>query len=73
MNTWHSIGTAPKDGTPFLAAIRVIVNDRRRKWQIFIIGYDAEYDEMHSDYETGWDLDDYSFWMPLPPSPEVQP
>ena len=67
---WMPITTAPKDGTPFLAAISVKVNDEPRQWQQHVIGYDAAYAEMNSHYETGWDLDDYSHWMPLPAAPE---
>lgn len=66
---WRPIETAPKDGTPFLAAIWVGHNDEPRRWDMHVIGYDAAYDEMNSDFETGWEIEDYAFWQPLPTPP----
>jgi len=66
---WQPIETAPRDGTPFLASIWVRVNDCAPGWRIYVVGYDAEFDEMNSDYESGWDLEDYAFWQPLPLPP----
>ena len=71
MSEWQPIETAPKDGTPILGAIWVSHNDCPRRWDIYVIGYDAEFDEMNSDFETGWDFEDYSFWQPLPNPPEA--
>lgn len=69
---WRPIETAPRDGMPFLAAIWVSHNDCARRWDMHVIGYDGVEGEMNSDFETGWDLEDYSHWMPLPPAPETQ-
>lgn len=68
---WMGIESAPKDGTPFLAAIYVRHNDEPRRWDIHVIGYDAAYDEMNSYFETGWEIEDYAFWMPLPKPPAL--
>lgn len=70
-NGWMPIETAPKDGTPFLAAIYVRHNDEPRRWDMHVIGYDAAYDEMNSDFETGWEIEDYAFWQHLPTPPEA--
>lgn len=68
---WQPIATAPRDGSPFLACIEVRKNDRPIQSEIHIIGYDAAYDEMNTDYETGWDLEDYTHWQPLPAPPAI--
>lgn len=68
---WRPIETAPKDGTPFLAAIYVCHNDEPRRWDMHVIGYDAAYGEMNSYFETGWEIEDYAFWQPLPTPPEA--
>lgn len=73
MSEWQDIKSAPVDGTPFLAAIWVKVNDQPRHWRIYAVAYDAEFDEMDSDYETGWDLEDYAFWQPMPAPPTPKP
>ena len=70
---WRDIKTIPTDGRPVLAAIEVRKNDEPIHWEIYVIGFDGQYDEMNSDYETGWDVSDYEFWMPLPAAPGSTP
>ena len=68
---WQSIETAPKDGTLILAAIHIHCSDGTAAWQRHAIYFDAERNITYTDGgdETGWDFDDYQYWMPLPAAP----
>ena len=67
---WQPIETAPKDGTPILAAVQFtnLVTGYSR-WEQHAIWYDDEFGGVHPDTDHGWEWDDYLYWMPLPPAP----
>lgn len=64
---WQPIETAARDCTEFLAAVEVELTDGSSRWDMHIISLDDETGEVR-DYQ-GWDADDYTHWMPLPPPP----
>ena len=68
---WQPIETAPKDGTLILATIHIHCSDGTAAWQRHAIYFDAERNITYTDGgdETGWDFDDYQYWMPLPAAP----
>ena len=67
---WQPIETAPRDGTPFIAKAYVSSTKTGAKWEEnHVIWCHDETGEIHSDCEQGWQVDDYSLWMPLPAPP----
>jgi hypothetical protein len=70
MSEWQPIDTAPKDGTPHLRGLWVNTSTGD-VWDI-----DAGYIDDHGDFldlfgdVLGWDVEDYSHWMPLPEPPK---
>ena len=70
---WQPIETAPKDGALILAAIHIHCSDGTAAWQRHAIYFDAERNITYTDGgdETGWDFDDYQYWMPLPAAPGI--
>ena len=73
---WQTMDSAPRDGTPFLATVRVftVTTPGTRSHthdDTHLIYCDDETGEIHNDCEQGWRLEDYEFWMPLPPPPAI--
>lgn len=69
---WRPIASAPKDGTDFIAAIKV----RYRRggaftWRLDILAMDPETGDIEDDRYSGWRFEDYTHWMPLPDPPET--
>ena len=63
---WQPIETAPRDGTPILAILKVTNNKTNFAWHEPNVIWATD-DE--SDWYRGWGFDDYTHWMPLPPPP----
>lgn len=66
---WQPIETAPKDGMVFVAGLRVFVGGEPDHHDVHLISVDPETDDVAADFEQGWRLEDYEFWMPLPAPP----
>ena len=68
---WFDISTAPKEiGVEFLASIEI--GNSVSAWkETHILCLDE--DGINSDHHQGWELDDYSYWAPLPPPPSNPP
>jgi len=66
---WRPMETAPRDGTPFIAAVLVYVNGVASHWDRHIIAADDETGEIPNEMEQGWSFDDYTHWAPLPEPP----
>lgn len=72
---WRPIDSAPKDGTPFLATLRIF-NAQTKEFMHHdtqVVWVDDETGELHPDCYFGWDLADCEFWMPIPPLPTREP
>jgi hypothetical protein len=71
---WRPIESAPRDGTPVMAAVEVFDSTTRQSlgWDMHIIFADDETGQIHNDCEAGWRFDDYTHWLPLPATPEVK-
>lgn len=71
---WMPIETAPRDGTHFLATILVRnIKTGKSWWETYVIWADDETQEVHNDCDHGWtQIDDYSYWMPLPDDPDAR-
>lgn len=74
MTDWQAIESAPKDGTAFLAYLRVFSSETRELLfgVTHLVYCDDETGDLHDDCEQGWRLEDYEYWMPLPPPPSDQ-
>lgn len=77
MSEWRLISEAPRDGTLFLACLKVGMwnraqDTRTEYWETHIVWVDDETGEIDGDAYQGWSLEDYSHWMPLPPPPETE-
>lgn len=68
---WQPIKTAPASG-PFLAAVKSSHKSGAEYWLRHIISIDAETGAINSDDWQGFELEEYSYWMMLPPMPESQ-
>ena len=68
---WQLIETAPKDGTPFIACLRVFQHGAFAYHDMHIVLVSDETGEIHADFYQGKSLIDYEFWRPLPPPPIV--
>lgn len=67
---WYDIATAPRDGSPFLAAI--LVSNRVTKvswWEMHVLWCHDETGLLSDDAHQGWELEDYSHWTRLPAPP----
>lgn len=78
MTAWNTnMDAAPRDGTAFLAALRVRYKHGPLEWQgPHVIAFDAEgFDFICGDLYQGWNFDDYEVWMPLvvPDFPDLPP
>ena len=66
---WQTMESAPKDGTPVRAALKVRSNTihgaEADYWEEHVIWRDDETDAIHPDAYQGWDWDDYEFWKPI--------
>ena len=69
MSEWKTIESAPRDGTEFIATVRVFSNSAFSHHDMHIVAVDDETGELANHYEQGWRLDDYEFWRPLPAPP----
>jgi len=70
---WQPIETAPRDGVPFIAKAYVNSAKSGAAWEEnHVIWCNDETGEIHNDCEQGWEVDDYSLWMPLPAPPAAQ-
>jgi hypothetical protein len=73
---WQPIETAPKDGTFHTRGLWVTsfrgTPHERTDWQQFngIIDDDGDFVDPDWDECFGWNAEDYTHWMPLPPPPE---
>ena len=55
---------------PAWCAVRVYTGGKFLRWDVHYVEIDDETGEIAADFEQGWALDDYEFWMPIaPPSP----
>lgn len=67
---WQGIESAPRDGTPFLAKAYVSSTKTGDEWEEnHVIWCDDETGQIHSLCDQGWEVDDYSLWMPLAAAP----
>ena len=66
---WRPIENAPRDGTEFIATVRVFSNSAFSHHDTHIVAVDDETGELANHYEQGWRLEDYEFWRPLPAPP----
>ena len=66
---WRPIESAPRDGTEFIATVRVFSNSAFSHHDMHIVAVDDETGELANHYEQGWRLEDYEFWRPLPAPP----
>ena len=66
---WRLIESAPRDGTEFIATVRVFSNNAFSHHDTHIVAVDDETGELANHYEQGWRLEDYEFWRPLPVPP----
>lgn len=71
---WMPIETAPRDGTRFLAAVRINCSDGTSLWERQSIYVDEESGIVFYDGgdDTGRELTDYRFWQPLPEAPTIE-
>lgn len=68
---WQAIETRP-DADIFVAAIKVRDNRSGAEWwERHLIALDDETGEIHADYDQGWQIADYEWWLPFktPPLP----
>lgn len=65
MEDWLPIEAAPRDGDPFLATTMVCHVDGRQWRETHLIWCDDETGEVHPDCERGWQVEDYSYCLPL--------
>ena len=66
LTTWHSIATAPKDGTRVLLAVA------GEKLICECVGAWSAQHEQWRDVDYGhvlWDANEFTHWLPLPPPP----
>ncbi len=65
---WKPMSTRPEDVECFLAAVEVH-NQRTGmdSWDIHLVTLDDETGEINED--TGWTLEDYTWWAPRPTPP----
>ena len=71
VSEWKSIKTAPRDGTRFLATVRVF-SARTGEFShhdTHLVWIDTRTDEIDISADQGWSLEDYEYWMPLPEPP----
>lgn len=70
MDEWRNIGTAPKDGTPFLAWCPIIHglgdNDATPEAEMRIVWWESR-GQFTSDRDLGNEV--FTHWMPLPAEP----
>jgi hypothetical protein len=73
MTEWQPIQTAPEDGTPILATLRVFAAQDKRflRWETHIIWFDDDGHGVHDDAYQGWDWGSYEFWQALPAPPQT--
>lgn len=62
---WQPIETAPKDGT------RVLLVDADNKCLPFIACYNAQLAEWRDGVDCWVEIECYTHWQPLPPTPET--
>lgn len=69
---WQPISSAPRDGQRFLATLRVhhAKDGSFSHHDMHVIAVDDETGEIDPDFDQGWGIEDYEFWMPLPAPPE---
>ena len=72
MSEWMPIATAPKDGSHFFAILTVRNSALRiERMEFYVISIDEETHEVsHYGEYVGWDLHDFTHWMPLPEPPK---
>jgi hypothetical protein len=68
---WKAIETAPRDGTPFLACVGVKHINGSRFIETHVVRVDEDTGEIDTDFDQGWSVADYDYWMPLPKPPEA--
>lgn len=66
---WQAIESAPRDGTPFIATLKVRHINGQSWQETHVIWCDDETGDVSNDCENGWSINDYEFWMPLPAAP----
>lgn len=70
---WQPIDTAPRDGTPFIAALWVKHTNGRSWQETHVVWCDDETGEIDSACDQGWSrVDDYVAWMPIPDLPPIE-
>lgn len=64
--------SAPQNESTFLAAIKVNnIGTGKTYWEYALLHF-SEGNFLFTDYaDTGWGVDDYTVWMPLPDPPEL--
>lgn len=73
VDNWQPIDTAPRDGTPFIAALWVKHTNGRSWQETHIVWCDDETGEIDSACDQGWSrVDDYVAWMSVPDLPPIK-
>ena len=77
MSDWQLIETAPKDKAHIRGLWVTCFRNTPQEhtvWQQFIgdIDEDGDFVDIEGGYCFGWNVNDYTHWMPLPEPPEVQ-